>query len=66
MNKYILFLCDFSTEDNTYSWVANTKYGLAYDDDNFYYIKRVGLKPYPISKDLEVTVYTIGDMVKGS
>ena len=65
MNKYILFLYDFSTEDNTYSWVSNTKYSLSYDDENFYYIKRNGLKPYPISKSLEFEVYKIGDIVKG-
>jgi len=65
MNKYILFLCDFSTEDNTYSWVSNTKYSISYDDENFYYIKRNGLKPYPIPKDLEFEVYTTGDIIKG-
>ena len=69
MNKAILFLCDFSNEDNTYSWIANTKYGLAYEDTNFYYIKRIKnniiIKPYPITKDLEHTVYTIVDINKG-
>lgn len=65
MNKYILFLHSFKSEDGLYEWIANTKYGLAYQDDNFYYIKRNGLKPYPISKDLEFTVYTTGDIVKG-
>ena len=66
MNRYILFLCDFTTEDNSYSWISNTKYGLSNEDENFYYIKRNGLKPYPIAKDLEFTVYKIGDIQKGS
>jgi len=67
MNEVIVFFNDFTSEDKTYSWVANTKYGLSHEDSNFYYIKRVKningryveIKPYPISRSLKGIAYSI-------
>jgi len=63
MNKCLAFLHMFNTEDNTYMWIPNVKYGVVYEDSANYYLRRVinhnELTPYPVSKSLEDILYKI-------
>jgi hypothetical protein len=63
MNKYIVFNKSFFTANRDYVWIAGVKYGLAYEDNEHYYIKRVKdnieIEPYPVSKEFEFSLYEI-------
>lgn len=62
MNKYISFLKDFTTEDNTYTYIKNVKYHILKEDMLYYYITNP-IKPYPIPKNLKHIVYNIGNII---
>jgi hypothetical protein len=69
MNNSIFFLQEVKTHDSSYVFIKNCHYSIDFADDNFYYVKRAidhkRLPSYPISKDLEFTVYTTGEIIKG-
>lgn len=69
MNRYILFKSPFVSEDGEYAWVKNVKYGIVYENEKNYYLRRIKnnieIEPYPISKELEYTVYIVGEIVRG-